>query len=266
MKIFIKDLFKSVCKHHVFSLAAQISYFSILALVPITMIFVSVMGYVLGTGEIVAQITDTLANIVPGATDVFITNIENLINNKSSLGWWGVFFLFLVSTVLFGSIEVAFDTIFDVKKSRHFLYSRLISIGIIFIIILLFFVPATMSIIEKFLIQYGYSVPGITIFTKKYFYFVFVVFGFVITLVLVTNHRVLVRYAFIGGVIFGVSITIAKLIFQWYIGLEFTKYDIIYGSLTAIILTAIWIYYVAVILLMSAEIVACLHRRLKKHV
>ncbi|MBI4126723.1 MAG: YihY/virulence factor BrkB family protein, partial [Deltaproteobacteria bacterium] len=68
-------------------------------------------------------------------------------------------------------------------------------------------------------------------------------------------------YAAIGGVIFAGGIALAKFLFRWYMVVAFTRYNIIYGSLTAVVLFVVWIYYVSVILLMATEAAAVLQGR-----
>jgi membrane protein len=76
---------------------------------------------------------------------------------------------------------------------------------------------------------------------------------------------VYIRYAMVGGVIFSVGIGVAKFLFSWYLGFAMTRYNVIYGSLTAVILTVVWIYYMSVVLLFSAEIVSELQHLKKFH-
>lgn len=261
MKNFFADIFRSCRKHEIFNLAASISFFAVLALLPLSMIFMSVVGHVMGSGHIVTQLANVFTEVVPGAKDIFLSNIKNLVEIRSSLGIWGASFLFVMSIALFGSIENAFDKIFDSDKKRHFLLSRLLAILVICIILLFLFLPSSVTLLDRALVGYGFSIPLGRYFSGKLFFVVFAVASFMATVIIITNQRVYLRYALVGGIIYATGIAVAKFLFQSYISVTFTKYNIIYGSLTALILTVIWIYYVANILLISAEVVAQLNRR-----
>ena len=250
-------------EHDLFNLSANISFYAILSLPPLAMIFVSVIGYVVGTGDIVEQIVHTVTDVIPGAKPIFLSNLQNLMEQRSKLGIWGVGFLLIVSTVLFSSLEGAFDKIFEVEKKRNFLVSRLLAIGVIFIIVVLLFLPFAMRTIQTFMQNYDYSVPLIAYISGKAFFVIFGVLAFTIVIMIVPHQRVYLRYAFLGGIIFATGVAIAKFIFQWYLGVALHRYNLVYGSLTAVILMVIWIYYMTLILLISAEVVAFLQNRRK---
>lgn len=258
MKHFFVEISRSCMRHDLLNLSANISFYAILSLLPLMMIFVSILGHVMGSSEIVDRIMDTITGMIPGAGEIFMSNIKTLVKGKSSLGIWGIGFLLFISTVLFGSLERAFDKIFDSEKKRHFLYSRLLSILVIFIILIFLALPSTFRLLEASLVKYGFSLPLVDYLTGKTFFVIFAVFAYVATVIIITNHRVYIRYAFVGGAIFAAGITIAKFIFQWYLTISFSRYNLIYGSLTAMILTVIWIYYLSIVLLVSAEVVAYL--------
>lgn len=264
MKSFFLDIIKSCRAHDLLNLSANISFFAILSLLPLTMIFVAVLGHVIGSGTIVTQIADTLTGMIPGAKDILLSNITNLVESKSALGVWGITFLLLISMVLFGSLERAFGKIFGSDKKRNFFHSRLLAILVISLILLFMFLPSTINLLESFLAGYGYSIPLTSYLSGKVFFVVFAVLSFVVTVIIVPNRRIFIRHAFVGGIIFAVGIAIAKYLFHWYLVVAFDRYNVIYGSLTAMILTVTWIYYLANILLISAEVVACLQRGSKK--
>ncbi len=61
------------------------------------------------------------------------------------------------------------------------------------------------------------------------------------------------RYAFYGSLIFTVLWETAKQFFAWYVS-HFTHYHKIYGSLAALMIFLIWIFYSANMLILSAAI------------
>lgn len=261
MKKFVVEIVKSCCKHDLLDLSANISFFALISLLPLCMIFVAVLGYVMGSGETVTELANTLTDMIPGAKDLLLSNIQNLVKTKSSIGIWGISVLFLASIMLFGSLERAFGKIFEVEKKRGFFHSNLIAIVVIFLILIFLFLPSTIHLVESFLIKYGYSLPLGNYLAGKAFFVVFAVLSFVIIVKISTNCKIYFRNALVGGILYASGITIAKYLFHWYMLFAFDKYNVIYGSLTAVILTVFWIYYLVNILLISSEVVAYLQRR-----
>lgn len=256
MKKFFVDIYKSVWEHEVFNLAACISFYAILSFIPIGLISVSVLAYFLGTGEIVSQIAAKFTEVIPGAGDLFQSNMSSILKGRSSMGIWGIGTLLVISTFLFSGLEGAFDKIFGAEKKRHFLLSYLLSIAVMSIIVLLLATPSIVSIVTAALQRYGLRIPFVDYLTGKPFFVIFTVVAYIVTVTIVTNHRIYIRYALLGGVLFSAGIAAAKYFFQWYLMVSFSRYNVIYGSLTALILTVTWIYYLSIILLVSSEIVA----------
>ena len=82
--------------------------------------------------------------------------------------------------------------------------------------------------------------------------------AFVMVCVVIPNQKVYIRYAAVGGLVFSLGIGLARFVFKSYTSFALAKYNLIYGSFTAAILFIMWIYYMALILLLAAEIAASL--------
>lgn len=249
----LRSFFEDEC----FTLSANIAFCAILAIVPLTMIMVSIAGYFLRSStEIFQEIVNGIMTVLPIGREEFIANMKSVMEQRSSLGIVGVVFLVFIATILFGSIEHAFDTIFRSVKRRNFFHSRLIGIALIFWITLLFFIPTMVRVLEGLLNRYGFSFPLGQFLSADVFFFTGAFLVFVIGTVVIPNQKVYARYAAIGGIVFAAGIGIAKIIFRWYMGIAITRYNLIYGSFTIAILYLIWTYYLSTVLLLSAEVVA----------
>lgn len=261
-KWILPNVIKSFIKNDAFNSAASISFCSLLAIIPLAMIMVSVAGFVLGTSEhTFNQVVRGMNDLLPWGRDIFLANLESIMAKKSHLGIVGVGFLIFISTILVSSVEAAFDKIFRTEKSRNFFHSRLLGIGMIFLVALLMSLPTVASLLQLGLARFGMDIPLADFMTGK-IYFVLVVFvAYLMGVVIIPNKKVYLRYAVVGGVIFSAGIAIAKYINLWYMGFAITRYNLIYGSLTAVILTVVWIYYLSLVLLFSAEIVSELQHR-----
>ena len=261
MKI-VRDLFKSYKDHDCFSLAANISFFALLSLIPLLMIATSVAGYVLGGTEgLFNQVVTAFTDILPRGQEQFSANLNAIVSNKSRIGWVGVGFLLFIASLLFSSIEHAFDRIFQSVKSRNFFHSRLISVLLVFGVTFILFLPTMIGFFKATLAKFSIHVPLSSLATNKAFFVVMLIASFVVAVIIMPNRDVKFRWAVIGGVFFAVGVGIAKCLFRWYIATAFDRYNIIYGSLTALVVTIIWIYYLANVLLLSSELVAVLQRR-----
>ncbi len=256
MSVIVK-IFKSFFDDDCFSLAANISFCAILAVIPLIMLIMSVTGFFLGAqANILSILVKEVMSALPVGQDIFLQNLNAVMDSKSSLGIVGLLVLLFIATILVSAIEKAFDTIFRTVKRRNFFHSRLIGIGVIFGVSLLFFIPTVVRILESIIEHFGVNLPFVHLLATDFYMFVVAFLAFVVGCVVIPNQKVYIRYAAIGGIVFSIGMGVAKIIFRYYAGFALTRYSLIYGSFTALILSIMWIYYLSNILLLSAEVVA----------
>ncbi len=90
-------------------------------------------------------------------------------------------------------------------------------------------------------------------------YLVTVLFFTVVYKVIPTG-KVSLKSALIGSAIFSALMEIAKQFFTWYVA-NYTRYNVIFGSLEAVVILVIWVFYIALILLFCAELISSYQRR-----
>ena len=256
------DTMKAFFKDDCINLAANISFYALFSIIPIGMITVSVAGYFIGSSENAhAEIFKFISEVLPVGKDIISANIQSVMEKKSSLGIVGLIFLLLFSTLIVSSLESALDKIFQTENRRNFLHSRLLGIVLAFSIAILFSLPTIAQITESTLARFGFNFPLFDLMNTRVFFFILAYATFIIAVVVIPNHKILIRHAAIGGLIFAPGIAIARFIFQSFMTVAVSKYNIIYGSLTAAVLLIIWIYYLAVVMLISSELVCTLQKR-----
>ena len=90
-------------------------------------------------------------------------------------------------------------------------------------------------------------------------YLVTVLF-FTVVYKVIPSGKVSLKSALIGSAIFSALMEIAKQFFTWYVA-NYTRYNVIFGSLEAVVILVIWVFYVALILLFCAELISSYQRR-----
>ncbi|MFH1829737.1 MAG: YihY/virulence factor BrkB family protein [Pseudomonadota bacterium] len=263
---FIGRIIKSFFKDDCFNYAANISFYALLAVIPIGLLMVSIAGYFLGASqEAFQRIVEVATDVLPVGRDVFVANLQSILDQRASLGIYGILFLVFISTILVASVERALDVVFSTPTRRNFFHSRMLGIALIFWITLLFSMPTMVGVLEGLLMRYGFDFPLSDLMTGKFYFFLVAFLSYLMLVVVVPNRKVFIRYALIGGVLFSVSIGVAKFLFSSYMSFSMQRYNIIYGSFTAAVLFVVWIYYLSVLMLLTAEIVAALQERRLLH-
>jgi membrane protein len=263
---FIGHIIASFFKDDCFNFAANISFYALLAVIPIAMLMVSITGYFLGAShEAFQKMVEVATDVLPVGKEVFVANLQSVLDQRASLGIFGIIFLVFVSTILVASVERALDVVFSTPSRRNFFHSRMLGIAIIFGITLLFSLPTMIGVLESLLMRYGFDIPLSELMTGKIYFFLVAFLAYLMVIVVVPNRKVFIRYALIGGLFFSSGIGVAKFLFRAYMVFAMQRYNIIYGSLTAAVLFVLWIYYLSALLLLSAEIVAAFQKRMLFH-
>lgn len=253
----VKNIVKNYFRHDCLYLATHISFCGLLSLIPMILIAVSITGFLLGSSnDIYQQLVSAIVDLLPQGKDFLMNNLRQVVGQRHSLGVLGAIMLIFIATILFGAMERSLDIIFESEKRRNFFHSRLVAIGMIMLISLFFFMPTIADLLTKGLVRFGFHFPLGDIVRGKTFLALFTFFAFVAIVVIIPHHKVRFRYAAFGGVFFAFGVWLARLWFRWYMMKAFSQYNVIYGSITALILLLLWFYYASNILLFSAEIVA----------
>lgn len=241
-------------------LAAAVSFFFILALVPYCLMLVAIFGYFLGERpDFYAFFAQKLTYLFPSVTQQITDGLSHLITYRKIGSVTLVLYAFL-SYELLASIEYSMDRIFKVKHSRHFLRSLLLSVVIVsltmaFIVVSFgatYLVSGAQEL--KRLLPF-LDVGAITRFFLGYFLPLLIIFLTLTSLyIILPNRKVKVLHAMSGAIFSAFFLEIAKHLFTIYVG-NLLKLGAVYGPLTAFVIFLVWIYYSSCILLIGAEVV-----------
>lgn len=255
--------FKDEC----FYLAASISYFSIMSLVPLSLLIITLFGYLIGENQDVYQfILSGLVNLFPAVTNGITTELKNVITYKG-ISMLMLFVYGFLSLQLFYSIEHAMNVIFKISRKRHFLLSIFWSVFIVTLMIVFLLLSFTVSSIASIFKEHP-SILGLEIsykagiFLKYIAPFILVLMTFTAIYVIIPRVKISWRNAFAGALFVTVMWEFAKYFFTWYV--KYTvHFGTIYGSLTTFILFLLWIFYSSSIFLLGAEFVSSLERKVE---
>ena len=260
---------KDDCLRH----SAATSYYAILSFLPFLILTLSALGFVLaalGSGyesneEFLGTILETTHTIIPFMTmEDLGDRVRELIEAREAFGIVGAFILILTSSLVFGALEAALNRIFDVKKGRNVVISKLLFLGFVaavgvFMVIshyILTFVDSFVAAAGgKPLMEYVYSNP----FTGIAVTYVGIAAVFGVLLRYFCPARIPLSYLAGGATLFFFLWELAKQGFSFYLQYV-ARFSALYGSLSTLMVFVIWIFYTVNIFLFSAVFVKVLNR------
>jgi membrane protein len=258
-----RNAFSGFFSHQGFFLAAGLSFFVLICLIPFLFLIVSVLGFVYSSESASRQVINQLTPILPVYRQELTRAFLRIVATRNVSGILGTVILILFSTQLFAASRLVLDRILGVKRGRGYVRGMLFDILWIFVIGILFlaalavtdlfawfkvfvFVPAQM---RPEYIRYMSIGLGVTLATAMFY----------LLYRHLPNRRIPAGAALAGALLASVLWEAAKQLFRLYI-LRLGVYDQIYGPLGALVALVMFVYYSAIVFVLGAEYVGALER------
>lgn len=249
--------------------AAAISLYAILSFIPLFILTILMAGHIFGSyPEVQRELLEGVRRFSPTASGGILSQLGGMEDKQQVLGWVGIITLIWFSSMIFGAIETALNIIFRSRQLRNYFVSKTLAIamipmawavGITSIIITSI---ATLVASQPLLAESG--IPYLPFIRGALFRFVIpyvvTVLFFTIVYKIIPTIRIPVGVALTGSIIFSALMELAKHLFTWYVA-NYTRYNLIYGSLETVVLLIFWVFYIALILLFCAELMSSYLRR-----
>lgn len=251
-----------------FFLSSGIAFNILINLIPLILLLSALIAtYLYNDREVLDHIRSYLRGVAPTLDSRIIQDLMDIIETRQMVGILGFVGLVWFSTFVFGSLQVALDIVFRVEKSRGLLHGIGIDLLMIVFAGSLFatgmILGSVVSILRSYdgraAVEIGPSVHWMVTYVVPFF---LVCCSFFLIYKVVPNKRLHFSSVFQAAFITGLSWEVAKHIFSWYIG-RVADYSIFYGSLSALAIFVVWVYYSSMILVLGGEFAYFLeeHRR-----
>jgi membrane protein len=255
----LEDLFRDRCPQY----AAAIAYRVLFSLFPLTIVLVSIFGLVLQDDELRQRVVDELIDVLPvsaqGQADVE-RSVEGIATPLSALGLVSLVALLWGASGMMASIRVGLEAALKVERGRPPAHAKLVDFLLVaaagILVLLVVGVSAFAAFFSQLLDRLAKAV-GVEATTTGSL----LRDGVQIALLTVTAlmlyrfvpaRRLRARGALAGAVTTAIgtwaAVRILAIVFS-----DFSRYNLIYGSLAGVMTFLFFVYVVAMILLFGAE-------------
>ncbi len=264
LKQLLKRIVWRIQDDNVFGRAAQLSYYFLLALFPLLLFLVSLLGYFAQAGsQLRNSLISYLSAIMPPAA---VTLVHTTVDEISTSAGSGKMSLGLLAALWaasngMGAVSETLNTAYNVKETRPWWRVRLISVVLtIMLTVLIVLALAIMfyggTIGDTIASRFGFS----TAFTTSWsivqwpiaLFFILTTFNLIYNFA--PNIQGSQRKFFTAGAVVGVVLwLLASFVFRLYLYF-FNSYSVTYGSLGAVIILMLWFYFTGIAILIGGEI------------
>ena len=263
-KVFFKELYEKFFETDVMSSAAQVAFYFSFAFFPLLLFLVSLFGLVLeSTEELRTELYQYLAQLMPSSAYQLVQTTMDEIIETSTGGKLTIGLLVTLWSASAGvdSLRIALNRVYEVKETRSWWKTKLQSLVLTFLFILLLAiglaaVTAGSTLVRAALGGIGLDVSSPWVVTATQWGAIVVVMLFTTAVVYswLPNfkqfHWVWISPGAITAIL--VWITFGSL-FRLYLQ-YFNTYNKAYGSLGAVIILMLWMYITGVALLLGGAI------------
>ena len=239
--------------------ARSIAYYALFAVFPAILALIVVASAVLESEEVQESVMALVAQYAPIALDVVAANIEQLLAMSKTVGLIALVGLLWSASGVVSALFQAVNRAWGVPNSRLVLSARLYGLAMIFVVgaflLLALSIGPIVNLAQAWqpLAQPGADrlVSGLSVVAPA----LLSACAFILIYRTMPRTRVGCRDVWLGGLIAGLIWEAGKQIFAWYVG-NIATYNVIYGSVGAIIGFLLWCYLSGQILLLGAEFTA----------
>jgi membrane protein len=243
--------------------ARSIAYYTLFAVSPMILALVVVASAVLDTEEVQEAVMSLVSQFLPMAYDLVAANIEHMLKARETVGLVALAGLLWSASGLLSAVFRAVNRAWGVPPSRLFVADRLyrlvviLAVGAVFMLAL--FVGPAVSLIRAWQVPVlggqPFAQPGadrLVGWLSTLLPMLLSVCAFILLYRTMPRARVTWGDVWLGGLIAGLIWEAGKWIFTWYVS-NIATYNVVYGSLGAIIALLVWSYLSAQIILLGAE-------------
>ena len=270
----VKDLairtWKQIGENEIMTRASGISFYAMLAIVPILALVITIAVQLLpdlsggadseGMGQLtVEQFQDWLAEVVPSEANEVIREQIKRMQEAPPVGLLSIGLLLTLwsASSLFMAIMDAMNVIFGVTEARPFWKRRVTAIGMTVVqAVLLIGAFLTIVLWPQVLDAFGLrSTPGGFLATavQLLIVFVMILISFALTLYIAPNAEQRWEWITPGSLLGTVLFLGASFLFRQYVQ-NFASYNETYGSLGGVMALLFWFWIACIVLLSSGQI------------
>jgi membrane protein len=260
--------FKGLLKGSINLRASAVAFNFFIALFPSLIFFFTIIPY-LPIPHFDETLFALLEDLLPTSTHELVLGTANdiITRPRGGLLSFGFFFALFFSTTGINSLIDAFNQTYHSIEQRSFLKQQLISIFLVLILSCLIIIGIVLliggDVLINYLVELDWIKSGFKLLTFKMvkWLIVIIIFFFAISFLYYLGPSKKQKFRFISaGATLSTLLIIGLAIgFNYYIE-NFSRYNTLYGSIGTLIIVMLWIYFIAMVILIGFDLNASISK------
>lgn len=266
MRKYIESLIRKIIEQDFFGVAAEMAFWFVLALFPFLLFLTALFGWI-GKKTLMTPILTFITNVAPKDVAHLILSTINetiLFSQGTLVAVIGLCITIWLSSNAIAVIIKGLNKAYAIEETRSFIYTRVLSILMVFINSLLLFLAVNLIVLGKvflnFMMQYTIlsqlSIDLITVlrWPVAYLALTFCAMGnYFILPAIEGNDRAKFKSILPGTLFFCFFWMLGSWCFSLYLS-NLNTYNKVYGTIGAFAILMVWLYYTSLIMLVGGEV------------
>ncbi len=244
--------------------AAGMAYYTLFSLFPLLIVMVTIVSYFVDSQQAASRVSQLVMSVIPVSRGLVERNVSRVFQVRNSIGALGIVGLLWSGSNAFSMMIHNINSAWPEEEQRSFFEKRLFGLAMVILLIILLFLMMVSSTILNLVMNLQRNIlsvdPNIQ---SALFRGVSQVIDWVVPFIffyslyrVIPMGRVPVKAAGFSAMVVTLLWRGASSLFQWYLSSGLARYEVIFGSLSAIVVLLLWIYISSVILFFGAHLCA----------
>jgi membrane protein len=264
----IKDAIETFNITHANQAAAGLAYFVIFSLFPLLLVFISAGSFFLSREEVYLKVTQLVQQNAPGSYEWIDENLRHILEQRGAVGILGIATLLWAASGGFMSLAYNINLAWLEAPKRNFFQRRLIGLemiaGLSGLFVLSLIADSIINVLHILDLPFASFLDlGLWKWISNLFSWVVIFALFFALYYWVPTVNVRPKAATSGALLSSFAWKIATALFSLYLRSGFGRYELVYGSLGALVAFLFLVYILATITLFGAHFTSAIDRKLK---
>ncbi len=272
----LRKLIKSVIRNDFCGMAAEMGFMTVIGIFPFMLFLMAVFGW-MGHKSMMEPILLFLDNVMPTQAINLIKSVLNevmIFSGADLMAVIGFCVTLFLSTNTIAVILKGLNRAYKVEETRSFLYTRLLSLIMVFVYTMLMFLSINLIVFGKLIITTLINTLHISIPTAALILtmrwpvaflalFMMAFLSYYALPNLKGNEKFKAKSALPGTWFFCTFWLLGSWGFSIYVN-NLNTYNMVYGTIGAFAVLMVWLYYTSILILVGGEINSQVYNRLEK--
>ena len=278
---YLKRVWDHAAENNVLFLAGGIAFNILLAAVPFFLLLVTGLTYLLPAVtrlDPTVATTEFVETLLPptGTSGAWVHDVlVDIVQARGTLTIYSALLFVWLSTRLFGSLRSALADVFDIESERGIIQGKIFDIKITIVATILFVASSLVNTYIAMATTRGLSalqqaglrkdvMSGMEYWIGRLLVFAFIALMFFALYKYLPIRKVRASTAWLAALFSAVLLEVAKFVFRWVLT-GMNPQSIYTGTLAALIIVVVWVYYAALIFLIGGEVGQVYELRRMRH-